>query len=378
MAPLPEIRWPIEPHTQTKHLILRRYLEAWLPIMARSNGRILFVDGFAGPGRYVGGEEGSPLIALGTLLAHPQFQAAQGQREVVFIFIEKEEDRAGALEDELRKFAAGRKLPAWVKYQVRRGEFAAEMTHVLDSVTQKGISLAPTFALIDPFGFAGAPMAVVKRIMANPHCECLITFMYEFINRFVGHPEAAIQAHFDELFGTPRWRPLIVEADPERRRSGLVGLYQEQLSGEAGAKFVRTFEMINTGNRTEYFLFFATNSPQGLSKMKQAMWKADPLGGQAFSDLTDPRQMVLLDQTTDPSPLRKLLRDRFRRHGWVDISEIARFVLEGTPYSEAIHLRRRTLGEMERAESAMVEVRRPAGRRDRAGEYPAGTQLRFL
>jgi len=221
-------------------------------------------------------------------------------------------------------------------------------------------------------------MSVVKRIMANPRCECLITFMYEFINRFVGHPEAAIQAHFDELFGTTRWRPLIVEADPERRRSGLVGLYQEQLGGEAGAKFVRTFEMINTGNRTEYFLYFATNSPQGLSKMKQAMWKADPLGGQAFSDLTDPRQMVLLDQATDSSPLRKLLRDRFHQHGWVDISAIERFVLEGTPYSEAIHLRRRTLGEMERAGSPAVEVRRPAGKRDRAGEYPAGTQLRFL
>ena len=43
--------------------------------------------------------------------------------------------------------------------------------------------------------------------------------------------------------------------------------------------------------------------------MKQAMWKVDPLGGQAFSDLTDPRQMVLLDQATDPLPLRKLLRE---------------------------------------------------------------------
>ena len=30
--------------------------------------------------------------------------------------------------------------------------------------------------------------------------------------------------------------------------------------------------MINTGNRAEYFLYFVTNSPQGLSKMKQARW----------------------------------------------------------------------------------------------------------
>jgi hypothetical protein len=244
-------------------------------------------------------------------------------------------------------------------------------------VTERGKNLAPTFALIDPFGFAGAPLAILRRIMANPHCECLISFMYESINRFVGHPEAAIQAHFDELFGTEEWRRLIVEADPARRRVGLVELYQRQLMGTVGAKYVRTFEMVNTGNRTEYFLYFASNSLQGLSKMKQAMWKADPVGGQVFSDLTDPRQMVLLDQASDLLTLQGLLGDRFRARGWVDISEVERFVLEGTPYSEAIHLRRQTLGRMEKAKAQRIEVRRPPGRRDRPGEYPAGTRIRF-
>ena len=377
MAPPKKTRWPIEPHTQTKHLILRRYLQAWLPIMARYNGRILFVDGFAGPGRYAGGEQGSPLIALTTLLGHPQFRAAQDQREVVFIFIEKEQDRAGALEDELRDFRAKTGIPAWVKYQVRQGEFASEMTSVLDSVAKTGKDLAPAFAFIDPFGFAGAPMAIVKRIMANPRCECLITFMYESVNRFVGHPEAAIQAHFDELFGTEGWRPLILEADPERRRAGLVGLYRHRLIREARAKFVRTFEMINKGNRTEYFLYFATNSAQGLSKMKEAMWRADPLGGEAFSDLTDTRQMTLLEQAPDLVALQRLLQERFRGRGLIDIADVERFVLEETPYSETIHLRRRTLGEMEKAKPAAVEVRRPAGKRERPDEYPVGTRLKF-
>ena len=56
--------WAIEPHTRAKHEILRRYLEAWTPILASSHRVILYVDGFAGPGAYAGGEEGSPIIAL--------------------------------------------------------------------------------------------------------------------------------------------------------------------------------------------------------------------------------------------------------------------------------------------------------------------------
>ena len=41
--------WPLEPHTRGKHLVLKSYLDAWLPIMGTRNARILVIDGFAGP-----------------------------------------------------------------------------------------------------------------------------------------------------------------------------------------------------------------------------------------------------------------------------------------------------------------------------------------
>ena len=52
--------WELDPHTLGKHLVLRAYLDAWLPVMGSWQGRLLFIDGFAGPGEYEGGEEGSP------------------------------------------------------------------------------------------------------------------------------------------------------------------------------------------------------------------------------------------------------------------------------------------------------------------------------
>ena len=108
------------------------------------------------------------------------------------------------------------------------------------------------------------------------------------------------------------------------------------------------------------------------------MRKVDPVGGQGFSDLTDPRQMVLLDLTPDLTPLRRLLRERFHVRGWVDISDVERFVLEETPYSEAIHLKRRTLAQMETETPPRVGVRRRSGKRVRPGEYPPTTRLSFL
>jgi len=368
--------WPIQAHTRAKHDILRRYLQAWLPIMAKYHGRIVIIDGFAGPGRYSGGEEGSPIIALQVILAHAHFQKAVPRREVVFLFVEQEVERAEALRTELARLEEVRPIPEWVKVGVKCGGFAAFVTEVLDAVQTGGGQLAPIFLFVDPFGFSGIPMEVVARVIRNPRSECLISFMYESVNRFLSHPSPAIQAHLDELFGTTAWRDIAAERDPGKRRDRLVELYRQQLVDIGGLAYARTFEMINEGNRTEYFLYFGTNRLIGFSKMKEAMWRIDPVQGQVFSDLTDTTQQVLLQPEADLMLLRRLLQARFRGLGPVSIEVVETFVLESTPYSEKIHLKRRTLAPMEKG--SFISVARPIGTRQRRGTFPRGTTITFL
>lgn len=65
-----DVLWECRPHTRAKHTILRSYLDAWLPILGTTFPVVHLVDGFAGPGRYTGGEMGSPLIMLDAFLGH--------------------------------------------------------------------------------------------------------------------------------------------------------------------------------------------------------------------------------------------------------------------------------------------------------------------
>jgi hypothetical protein len=111
--------------------------------------------------------------------------------------------------------------------------------------------------------------------------------------------------------------------------------------------------------------------------MKQAMWKADPLSGQTFSDRTDSGQMVLLDPGDDLQ-LRFQLQKRFKGQGIVSIEEIEKFTLEETAYSEASHLRMKTLAPMEKEMPQLIKVERPQGKQKRAGTYPSGTKIAFL
>jgi len=81
--------WDLEPHTAKKHEILRRYFEAWLPIMVKWNSRVLFIDGFAGPGEYSKGEDGSPVIVLKAARDHTH----KFESELVCLFVEADRPR---------------------------------------------------------------------------------------------------------------------------------------------------------------------------------------------------------------------------------------------------------------------------------------------
>ena len=47
---------PLEPATEAKHRLYKRYLDAWFPIFLQQAWveRVTYVDAFAGPGEYEG------------------------------------------------------------------------------------------------------------------------------------------------------------------------------------------------------------------------------------------------------------------------------------------------------------------------------------
>ncbi|MBO9333604.1 MAG: three-Cys-motif partner protein TcmP [Roseiflexus sp.] len=63
---------------------------AWFPILGSGNRRLVYIDGFCGPGRYEGGEDGSPIIALKEAM-NPRERLAS--HEIIFLFLDERKDR---------------------------------------------------------------------------------------------------------------------------------------------------------------------------------------------------------------------------------------------------------------------------------------------
>lgn len=353
--------WEIEPHTKAKHDILERYLDAWFPILSTYNHRIIYLDGFCGPGRYKGGEDGSPIIAIKKAMNH---FGKLSNREITFIFIDEREDRIEHLKSEI----AGMNVPSNFSIYTEVSEFEKTVGEILRDLKAKNLNLAPTFAFIDPFGFKGIPFSLVKDLLSNSKTEIFINIMADFINRFIEHPDANTRQHIIDLFGSPQALQII--SNSSNRLEVLKQLYQTQL--ETCAKYVRYFEMQDEKGRVIYYLFFASKHPLGFIKMKEAFWKVDPESGFHFSDKTNPAQMILL--SVDPShDLARELQSKFSGRQ-VKVSEIQKYVEEESSYI-AKHMRQ-ALGLMENDGRISVEPLKTDGSKRTRG-FPETVIVNF-
>src|SRR5205823_3105775 len=153
--------------------------------MGFSNDRIIFIDGFAGPGVYEGGEEGSPVIALRALLEHSakdRFRA-----EVVYLLIDNDPKRVAKLKEVVAPLVAA--LPRTCRVHVELGDCVEVLSRLLDDLDENEQRLAPAFVMLDPFGVAYTPMSMVGRLLRKPKVEIYLSFMYEAINRHLTAPE---------------------------------------------------------------------------------------------------------------------------------------------------------------------------------------------
>jgi three-Cys-motif partner protein len=292
--------WDITAHTLAKHQILNTYLNAWLPIMSRqakrvgvSPTRLLFVDGFAGPGLYTRGEEGSPVLAVKAALSHiHDFYVP-----IRFLFIEKDKDRCDTLRKTLAQYDSQiRKSSRIDGYDVKNGDCEAILREYLDELQDRGEKLGPALLFLDQFGFSDVSMELVAAIMANPLCEVFSYLNWDHMNRFLS--DKSKWDGVTRAFGGTEWKE-VFEFETNKRAAFMLNTYKTALRERACSEYVWNFAMSDEHERLLYWLIFCTNNLRGLEEMKRAMWSVDPSGGFRFSDNDDPQQLSLFQSCTE-------------------------------------------------------------------------------
>lgn len=299
-------KWEYREHTKVKHILLKKYLTAWIPILGRWNPKICYFDGFAGRGEYTDGTLGSPLIALKVADELSQYFG-----EIICFFIEKDADNFKNLENVLEREKS--RIQNWQKIKVikENNEFANVINEIFGYLRKEKSTLAPSFFFVDPFGFSGIPFSTIQKILENPKTEVFFTFMVRDIARFIQLPE--LEEIFNKLFGTYKWRKILNSS--EKPELALINLYREQLHDIAGVKYSWPFRVCTSEKvQTLYYLLHVTNNFKGHSIMKNIMFNQSAEGNFAYlgpQDITARTQMRLFD-VHSVEDLKKFLLDRFK------------------------------------------------------------------
>lgn len=282
-----------------KHQLLESYLEAWFPIMATRNGRILYIDSHAGRGRHETGHRGSPILALELLLNHSNRERILSNAQCQFIFFESNPENLALLREEVSALGG---LPNRIKVTVLGGDYESVLIQQISHLRQSRQVLAPAFVFVDPFSFK-LPIDLLNDLLGFPHCELLITFMFRYADMAV-MGEADNSLDLDRLFGTNAWTDLRKIGDYDKRIEATLELLSHQLR----AKHVTTMQMKGKNGSLKYVLIHASNNDKGRSKFKAAVWKVTPDGTFAVSERYNPNQLILINPEPDLEPLRRMLQ----------------------------------------------------------------------
>jgi len=188
------------------------------------------------------------------------------------------------------------------------GRIAPRLTEILNDLDRDGHRIAPTFALIDPFGFSGIPYTLLQRLLSNIDAKFSSASWSTPSTAGLSIRDEVIRAHIEETFGTDE--PF---AHRHGSRTALSPSKTFTITNNEDCLVRSTLRITRQNDRVVYYLSRVHNAT-GHYKMKEAMWKVDPLGDFSFSDATNPNQEILfLNAPLDN--LRSDLIQQFRAAG---------------------------------------------------------------
>jgi three-Cys-motif partner protein len=253
--------------SKVKANIVVKYLWAWAKVMIPSskkrNGKIGYIDLFAGPGRYKDGTKSTPLLILEEAINDPDMK-----NMLMTVFSDAEPENAQSLETAINSLPGINELK--YKPEVQIEIVSEKVAEIFGS-----IKMIPCLTFLDPWGYKGLSTQLINSVIKDWGCDCIVFFNYNRIN--MGLSNDLVQKHMDALFGKERALTLkneLVSLTPPDREKRILDSLSDSLK-EMGGKFVLPFRFRgDKGERISHHLIFVTKHAKGYNIMKEIMANA--------------------------------------------------------------------------------------------------------
>jgi three-Cys-motif partner protein len=246
-----------------KHTLLDKYVPQFAGMTgSRSTARkVVFLDGYAGRGRYGDGRPASAELVL----RMAQNQGNAGTVAWTCFFVEVDDDDAALLAAVVDEYA---------RQGVHATAHHGSVLDVLDDVVQAALG-CPLFVFLDPCGL-GIPYDRLTALLRQerraqwPPTEVLLNFSLEAVRRISGHVGSergseATRARLDQTLGGNWWRSEFSdEGVTDQAVETVVRRFVNQLAHDTGMHILSVPVRRAPRQKPVYHLVFGTRAQHGL------------------------------------------------------------------------------------------------------------------
>lgn len=289
-----------------KSEIVSKYFFAWSKILKSRSEKLAYIDLFSGPGRYEDGTASTPIKVLERIISDKELA-----EKVVTVFNDKDKESTSKLIEEIGNIDGINTLVH--RPQVTNMEVNHELIKQFENTR-----LVPTLAFIDPFGYKGLSLQLIKGLMKDWGSDCIFFFNYNRISIGINNPK--IENHINDIFGEERasiMREQIKNFKGEDKIAYVINELALAL-GDNGRNFVLPFQF-NNDKRVSHFLIFVSKHETGYKIMKDIMWKAssehsDGVANFAYIPVENEQLELLFEYARPLDQLGEVLLTTFSRN----------------------------------------------------------------
>lgn len=269
--------------TKLKLEIFRESFKEWLPVFIHApyvKKRFIY-DFFAGSGRDLSNNHGSPLILIDEAKGDGQMYCSKSEgKKVVFAFNEKIKHKSVELKTNVNSFISGclsncGREKCVYDYHYGNYDFkeAFNRPNVIEIMRNKDFG---KFVLLDQYGFKEVDNETFKQLINFPKTDFIFFVSSSFINRFKNHDyvKKYIETEKIDFKGSnPKHCHTLISQYFKNQIPSNKEYYLHQFSIKKGTNY--------------YGLIFGTSHSLGMEKFLKVCWTKDKMAGEANFDINN-------------------------------------------------------------------------------------------
>lgn len=226
-----------------------------------AQGRLSHADLYAGTGCYGDGTPSTPMLVVQKAIKDDRFRHL-----VKAEFNDSDAKKVAKLRSSVMGIDGIETMPHASSFECRSVDEAMEAAYEVER------PFPPTFSFLDPWGYRGLSVRLIRALTERWGCDCVFFFNYNRVNLNMNNP--LVRDELNDVFGidiASRLRGRLKGMTPEDREQCIVGEMESAITADGKRRTFKYKFKAEEADRTSHYLIFVSKMDVGIRIIRNIM-----------------------------------------------------------------------------------------------------------